>query len=460
MNSFSEPLGSLHEHFEALLDANAETVEPLSPQAIFELLHELNVHKIELEMQNQELRSTQLALEISQNQYFTLYEFSPVGYFRLGQNGLILEVNLAGAGLFGMEKQRLLNRGLSRFIAPLFQQSFYLHKQHALKEKVKQIVELEFIKNNGEHFFGQMESIIIDHDDAAHCQMLTSVIDVSERRQTQKELEIRVEQRTRELKQINQELQQEIMLRQQAEEKIQWHQKELAHISRLNTIGEMVSGIAHEVNQPLAAIMHYTGGCIERLRDQKQSQLIINAMKQVTKQAERAGAIVHRLKDFSKKSILQKIVIDVNEIIRETLEFVNYELRNAKVVTVLQLSEKPLFIRADKIQIEQVLINIIQNAIDAMQEEVGMKSRQLTLQTYQSTKKVVDIIIFDTGPGISSQLIAKIFNPFVTTKDKGIGIGLSISQTIIQAHDGQISVLTDTGNGAHFHISLPAERNA
>lgn len=459
MNSWHEPLASLRERAEALLDANAETIESTSSQEIYELLHEVCIHKIELEMQNQELRNIQLALEISQNKYFTLYEFSPIGYFRLEQDGLILEVNVAGANLLGMQKKHLYNRHLSRFIAPLYQQSFCLHRQHSLKEKVKQIVELELIKNDGTPFFGQMESIMITHDVSA-CQLLTSLIDITQQKQNQKELEMHVTQRTQELNHINQKLQKEILIRQQAEEKIQWHQKELAHIARLNIIGEMVSGIAHELNQPLAAIMHYTGGCIERLRDKKHSQAIITMMERVTTQTERAGAIVHQLKDFSKKSILRKTIIDINEVIRDAVEFVRYELSKAKVITQLQFSEKPLFIRGDKIQIEQVLINIIQNAIEAMQEVKNKKPRQLTIQTYQSTKKVVDIVIFDTGPGISSQIIAKIFNPFFTTKDSGIGIGLSISQSIIQEHDGLISLLTDTENGAHFHISLPVEINA
>lgn len=240
----------------------------------------------------------------------------------------------------------------------------------------------------------------------------------------------------------------------EAEERIKQHQLELAHFSRLKAVGEMASGMAHELNQPLTAIVHYIGGCVERLKREHVSPQIIEVMHRVNTLAEHAGAIIHRLKDFLRKGDLQKECIDVNALIQEVLKLIELELTEAKIQVTLHLFDKLPNIQADKIHIEQILLNLVQNAIDAMRS-VDIKTRKLTFETLLSDKDAIKVLVSDTGPGIPNEWVEKIFDPFFTTKESGMGIGLSISSSIVENHGGKLSVESNFGFGTQFSLVLP-----
>lgn len=234
--------------------------------------------------------------------------------------------------------------------------------------------------------------------------------------------------------------------------KTQQHQQELAHFSRLNTAGELASGIAHELNQPLSAIVQYTGGCLERLKKESTPKEIIEVMEKVIIQAERAGAIIHKLKDFLRKGNLNKTLINTNETIQESLTLIDIELTKNNVDVICDFEKNLPQIYADSIQIQQVILNIVNNAIDAMDDK---DLKQLTLQTSLVEDRLINITISDTGTGIAEENIEQVFSPFFTTKKEGMGMGLSISKSIIEAHQGKMSVRSILGEGTQFCIALP-----
>ncbi len=230
---------------------------------------------------------------------------------------------------------------------------------------------------------------------------------------------------------------------------------ELTHMERLNIAGEMASSIAHEINQPLTTIVHYTGGCLARLENQSVPLEIISVMKKIIAHAERAGKVIHRLKNFVRKGDVHKKLTDINELIVETLTFMQYQLSQNRVDVQLQLSKQIKIIELDRTQIQQVLINLVNNAIDAI-----LKNTSTIKKIIVTTKYSEEFIIFsveDSGKGMSDTTLAKIFEAFHTTKANGMGMGLAISKTIIDAHAGDIQVKSILNVGTIFTIKLPIQ---
>ncbi len=238
------------------------------------------------------------------------------------------------------------------------------------------------------------------------------------------------------------------------------HQQELVHVCRLSTMGEMATGLAHELNQPLSAIANYANGCVRRLKlEERRSDDLIYAMDQINSQAARAGEIIRRLRQLVGKHLPVRSVVDVNNLVREVCSFVEFEARKAEVVIEQQLSFDRLPVRADLVQIEQVLLNLVRNALDAL-HEVPVEVRSLVIRTgFQGGDKIqVDVI--DSGSGISEEVAEQLFQPFFTTKSGGMGMGLVISQSIIEDHKGSIEARQVSNGGSCFSITLPAYRDS
>jgi PAS domain S-box-containing protein len=248
----------------------------------------------------------------------------------------------------------------------------------------------------------------------------------------------------------------DITKQREAEERNKTNQNHIQYVERLNSMGEVASGIAHELNQPLTAIMNYTSGCTRRLKEleDKPPKDIVNAIISANVQAQRAGKIINNLKDFLSKGVLNKERIDINESIKESLEFIKKSGEREKVTIKLNLKESLPSVVVDKIHIEQVIINIVNNAIDELLES---KTKKPLVIIYSSlyNKKQLSIRIEDNGRGIPDELIESIFNPFVTGKQEGMGIGLTLCYKIIDRHDGKISVSSEQGKGSVFNILLP-----
>lgn len=269
------------------------------------------------------------------------------------------------------------------------------------------------------------------------------------------ELEELVADRTRELRDINAQLRKEIAERELAEERARNHQEKLAHVARLNMVGEMTSGLAHEINQPLAAIASYTQGALLRLRKGEDAEKVASILEQVIVQAQRAANIVQHLRNFVIKGKPHREPTDIALVVRRALSLVRNEvMKHAIELDVAPHEQLPL-IEADAIQVEQVILNLLRNAVEAM-SEVPSGRRRLGIAVNASSEGGVVIAISDTGPGITDSVCGKISSPFFSTKPEGMGLGLAISRTIIEDHGGRLDHEPNPEGGTTFRFFLPA----
>lgn len=241
-----------------------------------------------------------------------------------------------------------------------------------------------------------------------------------------------------------------------AEGQAREHQQELVHVCRLSTMGEMATGLAHELNQPLSAIANFANGCARRLLDdQRDMGEIISAMRQINNQADRAGEIIKRLRALVGKQQPVRKVADINQVVQEVCSFVEFEARKIGVVIEQELSLSEMTVRIDVVQIEQVLVNLIRNALDALQD-VPEQERELIVRTGCNDQgQAVAVQVLDSGPGIEPEVMDRLFEPFFTTKSSGMGMGLIISKTIAEDHNGRIDVGRWECGGTRFTVTLP-----
>jgi two-component system sensor kinase FixL len=242
--------------------------------------------------------------------------------------------------------------------------------------------------------------------------------------------------------------------RQQTEARLQELQAELVHVSRLTAMGEMASALAHELNQPLSAIANYMRGSRRLLEEDsdERASVLRTAMEKAAEQALRAGQIIRRLRDFVARGEGERRVEDVRKLVEEAsaLALVGAKDRGVRVRFVFDPQGE--FVLADKVQIQQVLVNLIRNAIESMEET---EQRELIISTV-ANGGMVEVSVADTGAGIASEIREQLFQPFVTTKRQGMGVGLSISRTIVEAHGGSLAPRPNPGGGTIFSFTLPA----
>lgn len=253
-----------------------------------------------------------------------------------------------------------------------------------------------------------------------------------------------------------QQLEADIAQRKRAEEQAKLHQAELAHMARLNIMGEMATGIAHELNQPLTAIANYAAVGSEMVdAGNKNPAKLVKALDSVQVQAERASEIIRRLRQFVKKQSPQRVNVNINMLVKDVVSFMEAETRKQSIQIELKLAGELPLVFADAIQIEQVLLNIVRNSLDAMQN-AGIEKPELVIRTSINGDGNVHVYVSDTGPGIDKKALTHIFEPFVTTKGaQGMGMGLSISRSIIEAHGGRLWAESDVGRGTTFYFTLP-----
>jgi two-component system sensor kinase FixL len=239
-----------------------------------------------------------------------------------------------------------------------------------------------------------------------------------------------------------------------AEQESRQHQAELVHVCRLSTMGEVATGMAHELNQPLSAIVNFANGCSRRLQGGLGGQgELIEAMGQITSQAQRASEIIRRLRALVGKQPPIRSQVDLNYLVREVCSFVEFETAKMDFAVALDLAMGEIVVDVDLVQIEQVLLNLVRNALDALQE-VAPDDRRLVIRT-RPTGIAAEILVEDNGPGIPADRVQRLFEPFFTTKETGMGMGLAISQTIVANHGGTIWVESSPGTGTTFHVRLP-----
>ena len=243
--------------------------------------------------------------------------------------------------------------------------------------------------------------------------------------------------------------------RQRTEARLQELQSELVHISRLTALGEMASALAHELNQPLSAIANYMKGSRRLLesKSDEQSLMVREAMDKAAEQSLRAGQIIRRLRDFVSRGESERRVENIKKLVEEASALALVGAKDSGVRVRFKLDPDLEWVLADKVQIQQVMLNLMRNAIDAMEQS---DRRELTISTEPGQDDTIVVSVTDTGPGIAPEIASQLFQPFITTKAQGMGVGLSISRTIVEAHGGQISVESNPGGGTIFHFTLRA----
>jgi len=240
-----------------------------------------------------------------------------------------------------------------------------------------------------------------------------------------------------------------------AEDELQRRQDELVHVARLSTMGEMSTGIAHELNQPLSAISNFANGCVRRLNsDVGTKEDLVKALEQIAAQSKRAAEIIKRLRALVTKQQTIRQHINLNEVVNEVCELVAHDIRKEKIYLEKKLFVQPLWVDVDTVQIEQVLINLIRNAIDAMQMR-AQGERRLLIETNLTDDDCAQIRIKDDGAGIPEAQLIKLFDAFYTTKEHGMGMGLAITKTIVEEHSGKIYANSKVGKGSTFYVELP-----
>jgi len=240
--------------------------------------------------------------------------------------------------------------------------------------------------------------------------------------------------------------------RKRAEEAFRSAQMELAHVTRVATLGEMTASIAHEINQPLGALVNNAGACLGWL-DAENLEEARNSVALVMDDAQRASEIITRIRALVKKAPLQKDWLDINQIIRDVIALAQGEVQRNHVALETQLSDGIPLVFADRIQLQQVMLNLMMNAMEAMTQVTG--PRELLISSAVDDSKSVVIVVRDSGAGLDSKSLERLFEPFYTTKPKGMGMGLAICRSIIDAHGGRLWATANRDRGASFHFSLP-----
>jgi two-component system sensor kinase FixL len=249
----------------------------------------------------------------------------------------------------------------------------------------------------------------------------------------------------------------DITLRHEAEARAREHQSELARVSRISLAGEMAAALAHELSQPLTAIAAYGRGCLRLLaRSAPEPKLVREGMLEVVQQAERAGDVLSRLREFVRSGACQRALINVTPLVDTALSLARIEATQNEVEIASRIDPSLPAVLADHIQIEQVLLNLLRNAVDAI-VSANSEQRLVVVEAYRKSSRAVEISVADSGPGIAEELVGRIFEPFVTTKALGMGMGLSISRSIIKAHGGSLRVARGVKSGATFAFDLPID---
>jgi PAS domain S-box-containing protein len=404
------------------------------------------------------------ALRRSEEKYRRLFEHANDVIFVIDPDShRLLKVNEKAVQRLGYSHDEFRRMTLDQ-ICPILQKGGVAQVAETAKARGSLIFEHRHRCKDGTEIPVETSSQLVEY--GGRKVLLHFVRDITERkraddalRRAHEELEQRVRDRTANLLAAYERLEREIQERRRVEERIREREAELAHVTRLSTMGEMAATMAHELNQPLAAIANYAGGCLRRLQAGSASEKhLLDATEQITAQAQRAGRIIHRLRSFVRKREPRRTLVDVNDAVREAVSFSTPEARRYGVAVALELADTLPAVLADLVQVEQVILNLLRNGIEAMRGMQGGK-RLLEVKT-TARDDWVEVAIRDWGCGVPAEAAGRLFHPFFTTKPHGMGMGLAISQSIVSAHGGRIWTHPAADGGAVFRFTLPVARDS
>ncbi|MBI5583288.1 MAG: response regulator [Deltaproteobacteria bacterium] len=409
-----------------------ETPEAPSPEAAQRLLHELRVHQVELEMQNEELRRVQEQLEISRARYFDLYDLAPVGYLTLSEQGLILEANFTLTALLKATRGELVKQPLTRFILPEDQDIYYRHRKQLLETGASQAFEVRMSRKEAAPFWVRLEAIFASDDEGAPLYRVV-VSDITEGKRMDAE---------------KAELGDRLRQTQKAE-----------------SLGRMAGAIAHHFNNQLQAVMGNLELALDDLPPDKGP--VIN-LKAARRAAGNAAEISKVLLTYLGKTPGEREPLDLSEICRRGLIMLRVAMPKDLILEIDAPSPGPV-ISANANQLQQVLINLVTNAWEATED--GRGAIHLTISTVPAAaipaahrfppgwqpedRAYACLEVADSGCGIPAQDIENIFDPFFSTKFTGRGLGLPVVLGIVRAHRGAVVVESEPGRRSTFQVFLP-----
>ena len=386
-----------------------------------ELLHEFQVQQIELEIQNEELRRAHTALEESRDRYIDLYDFSPNGYLTLSCDGLINEINLTGATLLGEERNKLVGRRFALFVTPEDSDLWHQHILRAKNKNAKQSCELTLKRKDGSVFYVKLDSLRMPASHA--CSIRVVISDITERNRMERE--------------------------------IQERRKEMEDLHMLHAASQTVASIAHELNQPLLAIASYSSAALMLLKcAEPDLDKVRKAIDGCERQAHRAGKSIRDLLEFLNVQEFSTEIFDLNKEIREVLDVARQE-HELEFESVFQIEDGLPLVRASRSHVQKVLFNLLHNGVEAIRDGGVLQPVISVTVSKNPDESVAEVTIQDNGPGVKEEDQHRLFKPFFTTKAKGIGMGLAVSRSLVEANGGRLWLEPQAGSGAIFHLTLP-----
>lgn len=370
------------------------------------------------------LADTRQALHQSEALFRSVLETVPDAIIVINDRGLVASFSPAAERLFGYAESEMLGRNVSMLMPSPYREQHDGYLERYLRTGERRIIGIGRVvvgqRADGSTF--PMELAVGEIDIEGRRLFTGFVRDITERQVAQ--------QRLHEL------------------------QSELLRASRLSAMGQMASALAHELNQPLTAIINYVQACRRMLAapEPPAPDRVQEIMDRAVTQASRAGQIIHRMRQFIQKGETERQLESINKVVEEASALALVGAKESGILVRMELSPDLPPVLIDRIQIQQVVLNLVRNSMEAL---AASERRELTIRTGRSGDAQVEVAVSDTGPGLSEDVSRQLFQPFVTTKAKGMGLGLSISRSIIDAHGGRLAAVPNAPGGATFRFALP-----
>ncbi|MFT4542629.1 MAG: PAS domain S-box-containing protein [Planctomycetota bacterium] len=416
--------------------ANSEKQLSMPPKAPApnnaSLVHELQTYQVELESQNEDMRSVQAELIESRNQYSELYEFAPLGYVSLTDRGVILRANTTFCRLVAVSRESVLTRHLASFVHVDDADKLYLCLKALFRKRSRQICSLRLRRADGEQIHVRVESVLAQHGDTAPLEALVSISDETEFKAFEEE-QLAMERR-------------------------------FLHTQKLESLGVLAGGIAHDFNNILTSILGNAGLALISLSPDDPARTNIGEIEIASK---RAADLCKQMLAYSGRGAFNIVPVDLSQIVEEMMVLLQVSIPKQTVFN-LDLAASLPAIKGDPTQIRQVVMNLISNAAESIEKGLGTvsistsirRSEQISLSEEDQIlilpdQTYVHLKVTDTGCGMDAKTVSKIFEPFFSTKFTGRGLGLSAVQGIMREHKGAIRVQSQSGMGTTVRLYFP-----